>query len=83
MLSIRPADNSSSDDRKRSAWPYQLGGAVLLYFSFFAVLLVDELVLRQHWIQRHIPERSFDLIRIVYAPLLWVTQCLLGIPRDP
>ena len=56
---------------------------MLLYFSFFAVLLVDELVLRQHWIQRHIPERSFDLIRIVYAPLLWVTQCLLGIPRDP
>ena len=61
--------------------------AVLLYFGLFAAIVLDEAVLRTNWISSTVRQISPGLndsisgtLRIIYAPLIWITR-QLGVIR--
>ncbi|HEV7282202.1 MAG TPA: hypothetical protein VGN57_18510 [Pirellulaceae bacterium] len=44
----------------------------LLYFGFFAVVLLDELVFEANWFVNDLPEPALEVLRVIYAPLIWL-----------
>jgi len=75
------SDNeSSSNDRGGGRLVlYGIGLALILYFGFFGAILLDESVFRTFWftktMNRISPEfnqRLSEVLRVVYAPLLWL-----------
>lgn len=44
----------------------------LLYFGLFALILVDELVFETNWFLGNLPDSAIDVLRVMYAPLIWL-----------
>ena len=46
----------------------------ILYFGFFAAILVDELVLGTGYIGRNLPREAKDVAEFVYGPLFMLVE---------
>ena len=55
-------------------------GPALIYFGFFGLILIDELVLNTRYLsQQNLPQQVVDGLVIIYAPLIYLTRWALGI----
>ncbi len=81
-------DNESTpSNRSHGAFiVYGIAVVFFLYFGLFATILLDEVVFHTNWISGTMRRISPDLndsisqvIRVIYAPLLWIMNHLRGI----
>jgi hypothetical protein len=44
----------------------------LLYFGLFGAILLDELVFEANLFMENVPEEGIEVLRVIYAPLIWL-----------
>lgn len=44
----------------------------LLYFGLFFAILLDEIILQTNWFVDDLPEPAIEVLRVIYAPLIWL-----------
>ena len=52
---------------------------MFVYFGFFGLLLLDDLVFETHWVGDNLPPQVLEWLVIIYWPLILVMQWALGI----
>lgn len=43
-----------------------------LYFGLFAVIVIAEVVFGTIWITDNLPDSVLEVLRVIYAPLVWL-----------
>lgn len=69
-------EKPSADENARGSPVLTYGiAAMVLYFGVFAAIVLDEVVLRTNWINRHLAlsDSTEEFLRLIYAPLIWIT----------
>ncbi len=52
-------------------------GLCVVYFGFGLAIIVDELILRSHFIHQHTPVWLIEPIRIAYRPMIEIARLFI------
>ena len=76
-------DDIPNDRSFGAIFAYGIAAAFLLYFGFFAAVLLDEVVFRTNWISGtvrqvfpQLDDSISNAIRVIYAPLIRIAKHL-------
>lgn len=68
---------TDQDATRSNPFPLIVGGCVLLYFGFFGLIILDEVVFRTYWFSKTLPELK-EPVQWFYTPITTLFHVFAG-----